>query len=64
MAIYPPDNERRLRLHVPDFAVATREAGHSWALIDITTSFERWMADHEYRASYFESPELLEIPLA
>ncbi len=63
MAIYPPDNERRLRLHVPDFAVATREAGHSWALIDITTSFERWMADHEYRASYFESPELLETAL-
>jgi hypothetical protein len=63
MAVYPPDYERRLRLHVPDFEVATKEAGHGWALIDITTSFEHWMAGHEYRAEYFESPELLETAL-
>jgi hypothetical protein len=59
MAVYPPEHERRLRLHVPDFAVATSEAGHGWALIDLTTSFERWMASHPYRDEYFESPELL-----
>lgn len=64
MAIYPPDQERRLRLHVPDFATATKQAGHSWQLIDITTSFEEWMASHEYRDAYFESPELLEPALA
>ena len=63
MAIYPPDHERRLRLHVPDFEMATKEAGHNWALIDITTSFEQWMADHEYRVQYFESPDLLEPAL-
>ena len=59
MAVYPPDHERRLRLHVPEFEVATKEAHHSWALVDITTSFERWMAAHEYREAYFESPDLL-----
>jgi hypothetical protein len=32
-------------------------------LIDITTSFERWMAAHEYRDEYFESPDLLETAL-
>lgn len=63
MAIYPPEHERRLRLHVPDFEVATKETGHSWSLIDITTSFETWMAAHEYRDVYFESPELLEPAL-
>lgn len=63
MAVYPPENERRLRLHVPDFEVATKEAKHPWALIDITTTFEQWMADHEYRDEYFESPELLETAL-
>jgi hypothetical protein len=63
MAIYPPDHERRLRLHVPAFEVATKEAQHSWALLDITTSFERWMAGHEYREDYFESPDLLEPAL-
>jgi hypothetical protein len=63
MAVYPPEYERRLRLHLPDFEVATNEAGHSWALVDITTSFERWMAAHEYREAYFESPELLDTAL-
>ena len=63
MAVYPPEYERRLRLHVPDFEVATKEAGHTWSLLDITTSFEEWMADHEYRDEYFESPDLLEPAL-
>src|SRR5680860_719349 len=63
MAIYPPEHERRLRLHLLDFEVATKEADHPWARVDITTSFERWMADHEYREEYFESPELMETAL-
>ncbi len=63
MAVYPPEYERRVRLHLPDFEVATKEAHHSWALIDITTSFERWMAAHEYREEYFESPDLLDTAL-
>ena len=29
MAVYPPDQERRVRLHVPDFELATMEAGYS-----------------------------------
>lgn len=63
MAIYPPEHERRLRLHVPAFELATKEAHHPWALVDITTSFERWMAAHEYREDYFEAPDLLETAL-
>jgi len=63
MAVYPPEHERRLRLHLTGFEVATKEAGHAWALIDITTSFEDWMANHEYREQYFESPDLLETAL-
>ena len=63
MAVYPPEHERRLRLHVPAFETATREAGHAWSLIDVTTAFERWMADHEYRDEYFESPDLLDTTL-
>lgn len=63
MAVYPPEHERRLRLHIPAFDVATKEADHSWALIDITTEFEHWMSTHEYRDAYFESPDLLETAL-
>jgi hypothetical protein len=63
MAVYPPEHERRLRLHIKGFEEASKKSGHGWALVDITTSFERWLAQHEYRDSYFESPELLEPAL-
>jgi hypothetical protein len=63
MAVYPPEHERRLRLHIPAFKAASNEHGHPWALIDVTTSFERWMAYHDYREAYFEDPELLQTAL-
>jgi Domain of unknown function (DUF1788) len=63
MAIYPPEQERRLRLHLPAFETATKERGHPWAVLDVTDAFERWAAAHPYREEYFESPELLETAL-
>jgi len=63
MALYPPEHERRLRLQLPSFKEATNEYGHPWALIDITISFECWMADNSYRDAYFEEPELLSTAL-
>lgn len=63
MAVYPPRYERRVRLNLQEFANATIKAGHSWGCIDITTSFERWMAGHEYAEAYSEEPELLETTL-
>ncbi|MBK6956674.1 MAG: DUF1788 domain-containing protein [Actinomycetales bacterium] len=63
MALYPPEQERRLRLHLQEFKTATQESGHGWALIDITNSFEHWMVAHEYRDAYFEDPELLETAM-
>jgi hypothetical protein len=59
MAVYEPEDERRLRLKVQAFANATEAAGHTWGLIDVTTRFEQWLAEHEYRDEYFESPELI-----
>jgi hypothetical protein len=63
MVVYPPEHERRLRLHLPEFKAVTTEHHHPWTLIDITTSFERWMGNHRYRDDYFEDPELLETGL-
>ncbi len=63
MAVYPPEHERRLRLHLPAFKAATTEYQHGWALADITVSFDQWMAAHEYRDAYFEDPELLDTAL-
>lgn len=59
MAVYPPVDERRLRLHVTAFKTATEKAGCVWGLIDLTDRFENWMAAHEYRDLYLEEPELL-----
>ena len=63
MAVYPPKYERRLRLNLQEFRNATVQAGHPWDCIDITTSFEHWLAGHEYAEAYFEEPELLETAL-
>ena len=64
MAVYPPEDERRLRLHLQEFETASTAAGHDWALIDITNSFEEWMAAHEYRDAYFDNPKLIQPELA
>jgi hypothetical protein len=61
--IYDPPNERRVRFRVPDFETATKKAGHTWAAMDITDEFAKWMASHRYRESYFESPEDMEPAL-
>lgn len=63
MAVYSPQEERRLRLHMPEFETATKKAGYNWALIDISTEFESWMAGHEYRDAYFASPKLMQPEL-
>ena len=62
-AVYDPTQERRFRLKVEEFRLATREAQHQWHLIDLSDSFARWMAGHRYRGAYFESPEDIGLAL-
>lgn len=64
MAVYSPEEERRLRLELPGFAAATKSAGYEWELIDLTVEFEAWMARHDYREEYFRSPNLIQPELA
>lgn len=61
-AVYDPSDERRLRLRLSNFELATRESGHSWRCCDLTNAFPKWMAGHEYREEYFQSPEDLRYP--
>lgn len=63
MIVYPKERERALRAHVGEFEQATVQAGHEWRLVDCTTWFAEWMADQEYRDSYFETPEYLDAQL-
>lgn len=62
-AIYEPAQERRLRLRISEFEVATKNAGHGWKLIDLTDTFAQWMAGHKYREAYFQKPEKIGLTL-
>ena len=61
--VYDKADERRLRARKDLFALATAEARHTWHECDLTRVFAQWMAGTEYRDSYFESPEDLELKL-
>ena len=61
--VYDKADERRLRAHKDLFEMATTKAGHDWLECDLTHAFAQWMADTEYRDSYFESPEDLGLKL-
>jgi hypothetical protein len=63
LLVYEKDLERMLRARIDEFASRTKAAGHGWHLVDMTTWFSEWMRDVEYRDSYFESPDLLEMKL-
>ena len=61
--VYDKTEERRLRARLELFALATKEAGHGWKECDLTTAFSSWMTGIDYRDTYFESPEDLELKL-
>ena len=61
-AVYDPIDERRLRLQLESFESATSRAGHGWRVCDLTDAFPRWMAQQDYRETYFDSPDDLRTP--
>jgi len=61
--VYEKADERRLRARMGRFEVATEEAGHGWVECDLTSAFAAWMAGLEYRESYFEFPQDLDLKL-
>ena len=61
--VYDQSDERRLRARIDLFALATERAGHGWLACDLTAAFAEWMAGIEYRDSYFESPDDLDLKL-
>lgn len=62
-AIYPPANERRLRLRLPLFETAAKSAGKGWKHLDLTSAFADWMANHDEREAYFQDPSALALGL-
>lgn len=63
MVVYDKELERTLRARKLAFETATREAGHDWHEIDLSTVFAEWMAADDYRDDYFASPEDMRLKL-
>lgn len=63
IADYDPTDERRLRARIGAFENATVASAHGWQACDLTDLFAQWMAAQEYRESYFESPEDMDMAL-
>lgn len=59
IAVYNPEDERRMQAALPEFGLTTEAAGVQWAHVDLTASFAEWMNAHPYREAYFREPELL-----
>ncbi len=62
-AVYPPAEERRLRVQLAAFDLATKAAGHSWSLVDLTDAFPDWLAGYEHFQDYLGDPESLAFGL-
>jgi hypothetical protein len=63
-SVYDKADERKLRVQLDEFELGTKAEGHTWKTVDVTNDFACWMASLEYRDSYFENPDDLEMTLA
>ena len=59
MVVYDPADEHALRKQIGLFEQAAREHGYTWRTVDVTGEFGQWLANHRYRESYFEEPDVL-----
>ena len=57
--VYNENEELRLRAKIDEFEIVTRQAGHEWAVFDLTDTFAEWLASQRYAKSYFQKPHLL-----
>jgi len=57
--VYNENEELRLRAKIDEFELVTRQAGHEWAVFDLTDSFASWLAGQRYAVNYFQKPHLL-----
>lgn len=59
--VYDKVDERTLRNKIPEFELCAKQAEHGWAHRDLTNAFPEWMAQEDYKESYFQAPEDLEM---
>jgi hypothetical protein len=57
--VYDPAEQRKVDLRLGDFETAAIKAGKTWKVISLKKCFPSWMANHEYKESYFQKPKLI-----
>jgi hypothetical protein len=57
--IYNEEDELQLRAKIDEFEIVTRQAGHDWAVFDLTDTFANWLDSQRYKKSYFKKPSLM-----
>jgi len=57
--IYDKNEELNIRARIDEFEIATHQAGHDWAIFDLTDTFAEWLSMQRYSKKYYEQPELL-----
>jgi hypothetical protein len=57
--VYNENDELRLRIKIDEFEIATKNAGHDWAIFDFTNIFADWLSGQRYAKSYYQKPHLL-----
>ncbi|MEY5049170.1 MAG: hypothetical protein RLZZ175_2529 [Bacteroidota bacterium] len=57
--VYDPAEQRKVDLHLGDFERAAIKAGKKWKDISLKQCFPSWMANHEYKESYFQKPKVI-----
>ncbi len=55
--IFDPAELRRVELRMGDFEAAAHRANRRWVPVSVKSCFPDWMAAHDYRDGYFESPD-------
>ncbi len=63
-AVYPPAEERRLRVQLSAFDLATKAAGHGWLLVDLTDSLPDWLAGYEHFQDCLRDPEIVALGMS
>lgn len=59
--VYDKTDERTLRTKLSEFELCTQQAHHGWVHQDLTDAFPNWMAQEDYKESYFQNPEDIEM---
>ena len=63
-AVYPKEEERRLRYRIQEFKLATTDYRKGWRQLDLTGSFGAWIEGHPYKDAFFGRPRTLAPILA